>query len=285
MDTTPPSGGGSSRSSRLEGTKDFIVTHPVAKHLLERQGKTVPINDGRKIALVLFGGTMCGVRGGGALLALDELGLNHAFDKIFTVSAGFGNASYFLADQVNLGASIYYEEMTGGSLVKPRRFWKILDVDQLMDICKNKKPLKPERILEQKTELFVRLVNARTGKREYLEVHSFSPEEYFDLFRAVITAPRVLGGKKTYVHGTPYHDTPFWGPDALGHVSQAISSDATDILIIYNHLSHQKRHLTDTRVLEILPDKEWRLGRLDINPERVRQAAHLMKEKVIKTFR
>jgi len=262
------------------------VNHPVVEHLLRRRGQAVPIEDGRKIALVLFGGTMCGVRGAGALLALHQLELTHAFDQLFTVSAGFANASYFLADQIELGLSVYYEEMTSGALINPFRLRMIVDADKLVKVCREVKPLQPERILASRSELFVRLVNAATGKREYLEVHNFRADEYFELFRAVITAPRVLGGKNIYLRGVPYHDTPFWGPDALGHINTALQSEATDILVIYNHRQHQKISFAgNERVLEVVPPPDWKLGRLETNPRRIREAASLMRNFVLELFR
>ncbi len=52
--------------------------HSVIRALSNRRGKCVPVNDGRKISLVLCGGLMTGVRSAGAMIALEELGLGRA---------------------------------------------------------------------------------------------------------------------------------------------------------------------------------------------------------------
>src|SRR4051812_20785555 len=88
-----------------------LFMHPVIAHLLERKGKAAPFNDGRSIALVHFGGIMTGVRGAGALVALDELGLTHAFDDIYATSAGFPNACFFLTNNIHMASKIYSENL------------------------------------------------------------------------------------------------------------------------------------------------------------------------------
>ena len=67
--------------------------HPVTKSILQRRGQSAPFRDEKKIGLVLFGGAMLGVGGGGAVSALEDLGLSEAFDEIYVVSAGLPNAS------------------------------------------------------------------------------------------------------------------------------------------------------------------------------------------------
>lgn len=82
--------------------------HPAIEHIAARRGKKVPIHDNRKIALVLMGGLMTGTRGAGAMIALEQLGLAHAFDFIYTASAGFPNACYMLTKNSRLGASVNF---------------------------------------------------------------------------------------------------------------------------------------------------------------------------------
>jgi len=87
--------------------------HPVIQHILQRKGVKVPVNDGRKITLVLFGGLMSSVRGASAMVVFQDLGLSYSFDSIYTVSAGFPNASYMLSGDTRLGTSIYYDDLSG----------------------------------------------------------------------------------------------------------------------------------------------------------------------------
>ena len=56
--------------------------HPVIENIYNRRNKKVPVKDGRKIVMLLYGGVMSGMRGSGALISLHQLGLAHAFDEI-----------------------------------------------------------------------------------------------------------------------------------------------------------------------------------------------------------
>src|SRR5580693_5441808 len=107
--------------------------HPVFDHIRARRGATRDatgsFNDGRKIALVLYGGIMLGVRGAGALRAFEETGLGNAFDEIYTMSSGFLNGLYFLSGQIADGLAVYSDEFSGKRFLNPRRFWKVADTD------------------------------------------------------------------------------------------------------------------------------------------------------------
>lgn len=121
------------------------MTHSVIKNILARKNFSVPINDGKKICLVLFGGIMISVRGAGALTELEKLGLAHTFDEIYSMSSGFLNASYFLADQMSLGTRAYYENFSGLKFLNPFRFWKLANIDYLMKVIRKIKPLNTKK--------------------------------------------------------------------------------------------------------------------------------------------
>src|SRR3989344_6231968 len=131
--------------------------HPVIEHLNNRRNKAVPINDGRKIALVSFGGTMTGINGAGAMIALEELGLSYAFDEIYAISAGFCNVSCLLSKQTNMGTSIYYEDLCSKTFFNLFRFWNVVNIDFLIHVLNNIKKLDVKKILNSKTRLFVKL--------------------------------------------------------------------------------------------------------------------------------
>src|SRR3989344_4546755 len=133
--------------------------HSVIEHILKRKNKNDPFNDGRHISLCLYGGAMRGIRGAAALLALDELGLNKVFNDIYTFSAGFPNASYFLSDNSNMGISIYHEDLVDKKFINFWKFWKVADIDYLINVMQEKKPLSIDKLFESRTNLYVRLKN------------------------------------------------------------------------------------------------------------------------------
>jgi len=255
--------------------------HPVIEHILARQGQQVPVNDGRKIALVLYGGGMSGVAGAGAMIALQDLGLTHAFDAIYTYSAGFANASYLLGDATRLGTSIYYEDLIGRRFINLWRFWRIMDVRYLVYVMKQIKPLPVARILQSSTELFIRLWNVGAGRTEYVEAHDFPPEQYLRLMAAA-TSLRHAGIGPTKLRDNHYEDYPF-SMDAPEHLSFVLDTDATDILVIYNRRNQQVDGVkASERLCEVIPDLYVR--NICINPNKLKCAAESMAKQIYQLF-
>ncbi|MFA6099009.1 MAG: hypothetical protein WCV50_05740 [Patescibacteria group bacterium] len=254
----------------------------VIENILARRGKKVPINDGRKIALVLFGGLITGVRGGGAIVALDELGLANVFDEVYVISAGLPNISYLLAGGTQLGISIYYQDLIGRRFINFLRFWKIVDIDYLISVFKNTKPLNVQNILNCQTKVYVALRHVQTDKIKYLEIHDYAPSAYFELLEATISIPYLHPGAVS-INGSRYMDVGNYNGGFL-HVQKAIDAGATDILVVYNN-REQKTHCFDNdSIFEILPDNDWELSRFETKPEVIIAAAEQMGSLVKKVF-
>src|SRR3990170_3981468 len=111
--------------------------HPVIRAIRGRMraGGRRPAGESpsSKLGLVVEGGGMRGVISGGALLAMDALGLAEAFDEVYAESAGAINGSYFLAGQAVLGSRIYFEDIANARFINPLRVRRILDLDFLVD--------------------------------------------------------------------------------------------------------------------------------------------------------
>jgi len=246
----------------------------------------VPVNDGRKITLVLFGGIMCGIRGIGALVALEELGLKNVFDSVYVISAGLPNISYFLDNKIRLAASVYYDDLSGRKFINPFRIWKIVETDYLMYLFQNtEKRIGPSSILSLSTRVYVGMQNIETKKIEYIEVHEINQDQYFSLLRAGVSVPFLHPGSTT-LHGKRYKDVgrSFTNSRASIHVRTAWESDATDILFIYNRFDqYRKRFAPSDRTFEILPPKNA-LGLFETRTDVLKSAAQEMGDLVKMTF-
>ncbi len=155
--------------------------HPVIANILKQKDKKEEEkNEDNKIALVLYGGIMSGVVGTGATSALEELKLTHAFDYVFTFSAGFANASYFLSHQASLSSSVYIDNLSGTQFINTKRFWNIVDIEHLMHILKNIKPLDVSKIFECNTKIILRIKNKSLGRVEFLTVDKSFKDTYFN---------------------------------------------------------------------------------------------------------
>jgi predicted patatin/cPLA2 family phospholipase len=258
--------------------KEQNKMHPVIEHLLERKNKKIPVKDGRKIALVLFGGAMAGIRGAGAMVALHELGLANAFDEMYTASAGFCNASYLLSGNPAEGTTIYYENLCGNQFINYLKPWRMVNIDHMINCAQNLKPLNIKKILASKTKLYARVDNISKNEESFLEAHDFPSKKYFELMRATTVIPYLSPGTVKIGH-YKYKDI-ITDDGWVNLLFDVLSSDLTDVLIIYNTPT-QYRHihkkvvtsLNKERVYEILPKASWKLSKLETNSKIIKQAA------------
>lgn len=258
--------------------------HPVIENIRARRGKKAPFDDGRKITLVLYGGIMLGARGAGALRGLEELGLGNAFDSIYTMSSGFLNGSYFLSGQIAEAVAMYPEEFSGKKFLNRKRFWKVADTDYLMRVLSEKRPLNVNAALANPTKLYAMMINADKGTQEYLEVHDYPPEEYFNMVRASASLPFV-GKGTTKIGGVRYRDI-FRDGNLSDMMNQVLGTDATDIFVLYNYpwqkeYVSKKTELTrqNLRAFEFCPCPEP-MSRFETSAERLRRTAELARTRM-----
>jgi predicted patatin/cPLA2 family phospholipase len=233
---------------------------------------------------------MTGARGAGALTALQELGLSDAFDSIYGTSAGFANACFFLAGDMHIGSSIYYEELCSKEFINLKRVWDIVDVDYVLDILKENKKLSYKKISTHHTDLYARLFNLVTKSTEYKKVNGLKAEEIERVMHAAISLPYLDPGSVD-IQNIKYMDA-----DAAKKKQEfkAIkeemeNSDATDILVIYNYYDQfeymRDAGLTDSdRIYQIVPYAEEKLSRVSNDPNKLRKASREMKEMVLSIF-
>lgn len=257
--------------------------HPVIEHLIARAGKSGPFSDGRRIALVLWGGIMRAVRGAGALVALETMGLNSAFDSIYAVSAGFPLGSYFLAGQTRLGTGLFYEELVSPKFLNRWRFWQGMEVPYLIAAMREGKPLDTDAVLTSPTRMHVRVVNVKTRELEYLEVHQVGKSAFWQLMHAAVSVP-ILHRHPAEIAGQNYIDTNLNGR-LSEHMRYVLDTDHTDILVIYNAAIQRRMNLAEkTRVCELCPAPAWRLSRFEDDPKALKAAGQQMADLACAAF-
>lgn len=257
--------------------------HPVLKNILDRKDKSVPIDDGRKISLVVFGGLMSGVTSAGGLKALQEMGLGKAFDEIYVISAGFPNACYFLAEdgrsEGSAGMSIYYEDLVSGNFINFRRPWKMVDIDYLVKIMKGVKRLDVSAIFKSSSKLFVGLWNINKKEVEYMDVKKLSPDTLHEVLRASMSIPFFNPGS-VKINGQKYKDIPLLRRSVkeinYRHVLQPLKSGPTDVLAITNYSDQLIKERLPAEVCVISPSEEWELGKFETNKKSLMLAAQRM---------
>src|SRR4051812_21645023 len=151
---------------------------------------------------------MRGVVAGGMVTALDELGLQSAFDLVVGTSAGALAGAFFLAGQTHMGTSIYYEDLTGREWLDYKRALRgspIVALDYLIDeLMVSHKVLDRSRILTSEVPFYA----VATRVPEYVPevLGDFRDED--ELMAALRASARIplVAGKPVSLRGRDYID-------------------------------------------------------------------------------
>jgi len=191
-----------------------------------RPGHRTP--DGRKLGLVIEGGAMRSVYSAGGAVALAHLGFSELFDEVYATSAGVMNASYFLANQPQVGITVYYDSCASRLFMNPLRVWKVLDIDYLFDqVVTKDKPLNVAKVLSSPSKFFVALIDKSTGDGIVVE-KTTTRTPLLRLLKAATSMP-VFYNRTVDVDGRPCMDGGLAIPFPLEH---AIANDCTDVLVL-----------------------------------------------------
>lgn len=196
-----------------------------------------PAHQDVKTALVIEGGGMRGAYAGGAVRALEKLGLTKVFDNVIGVSVGASAAAYFLARQAALGTTLFPEELTSKEFLARRRLLpfvegSFLNVDYLQDIfTTGDKRLDQAAIQNNRSRFHIGLTNIHAAQAEYVEV---TPERADDLVRLIQGSSAVPGASRLVaVNGVLYGDGSTTCKNPIGYAIETLG--ATDVLCINSH--------------------------------------------------
>jgi len=155
------------------------------------------------VIVYIGGGGMAGVYGAGVLKGINDLGLGKMIETIYAGSAGALDAAYFLSGQHDLGSSIYWEDLCDNFIfplhvflgtydlfinrfvrpLKDTEVRSVINIDYLLSIMSNIKPLNLETLATNKINLFVKLLNLRSGEVVYVRAQD---KCLMELFHAAI---------------------------------------------------------------------------------------------------
>ncbi len=181
---------------------------------------------------------MRGVVSAGMVTALDDLGLQQAFDVVYGSSAGACAAAYFLAGQARDGARLYYEAVNNRRFINLMRGLKrqaIVDLDLLFgEILPRQVPVNFEAIRQTGVELVVLAshVDGPHGEQGTVESVRFSQfDDAADLLGALHASSRmpILGGAPFTYRGMRYWDAAVIQPIPF---YAALDDDCTHIMVL-----------------------------------------------------
>lgn len=186
--------------------------------------------DGRT-AIILSGGGMRSAHGAGFLYALaTELGITTP-DIIVGTSGDAGNALYYATGQYESARRIWLEHLPHSRFLNPWRFWKMMDVDYLIDyVFKQQEPLDLKRLASTPIDWMIPITDYDTGRARYVtRADGFDP---YEVLRAAKAVPFFFG-KLVSIRGQRYIDGEV-GPTLHEHIETTLARGATRILVI-NH--------------------------------------------------
>ncbi|MBX4181378.1 hypothetical protein KW807_00755 [Candidatus Parcubacteria bacterium] len=177
-----------------------------------------------KIIMYLGGGAMSGCYGAGVLKGLYDQSGTSSIEAVYTGSVGALNAAYLLSDQVEIGPTIYFEDLQHGFIlpfnlfrgtldlvfnrfiyrIKEEKAHNVVNVNYICEIITTQKHLDFEKIRNNPIELYVKILNVETGEVEY---KSFKDHPNIDLLKAAIAIKPYFFGQVSidenmYVDGT-----------------------------------------------------------------------------------
>ncbi len=179
----------------------------------------------QKVILYLDGGAMRGIFGAGVVRRLQDSNIYDQIKAVYAVSAGAFNAAYFLARQTRDGEENVYLDYLAKGLISSEKFlpgliqrfinrffYKIppdkildtMDVDYVMEIIKEKIPLKVDFIKKQSIPFYIKLLDIESRETEYFLAQNHN---IFELLRAsTCMAPYTFASQKInnkyYLDGT-----------------------------------------------------------------------------------
>jgi predicted patatin/cPLA2 family phospholipase len=175
---------------------------------------------------------MRGVFTAGALCGLEALGARSAFDVIHGSSGGAVNAAYFLAGQVPLGTSIYYEDLNRREFIDFRRLLRgtALGLDYCFDeVVAVRKRLDLAAVRFHPTPLVTHVTDAETADPQSLSQHELDSDlELLRLLKASAAMPLVYR-KPIWLRGRRVVDGALFNPVPL---APALAQGTTDTLVL-----------------------------------------------------
>lgn len=122
----------------------------------------------QKLAIIIPGGGMLAGYSSGLLYTLITKYKLKNPDIYLGGSAGAVISCYGVAQQLEEGKNIWYNRLCDKKCINSKRFWKIFDVDYLIDkIVLEQEELNIKKIQNSEIEIFISAIDRESGKMKY----------------------------------------------------------------------------------------------------------------------
>ncbi len=209
--------------------------HPVLELISERMAAdSVPgeRTDGRRLALVIEGGSSRGTYSSGMVLALDELGVTPAFDAVYGSSAGALNGAWLLCGRSSTGVRTWWNPVVMRRIINPLHTLRgraVIDLEYLVhQVYSVLEPMDFPAILANPVTFHPLATDADTG--ESTDLHPFLDDvDAIKIALAASSCMPVLAGPPIPMAGRRFVDAGVAEPIPY---RTALAQGATDVLVL-----------------------------------------------------
>ncbi|MFT7615772.1 MAG: putative patatin/cPLA2 family phospholipase [Candidatus Woesearchaeota archaeon] len=185
----------------------------------------------KRLAIITSGGGMKCCWGAGVLLALKNKFAITNPDFLISASGSAGTSAYYLAKQYKDIKRIWTSGIVKKKAINPLRFWKVIDVNYVIDeIFKKEEPLDAKKVCQSKTILLTPCISRDTGAIKYFT--NKDKIDIFEMLRATKAIPIAFQmNPKVMIKNKAYCDSKLTS-EGVTHLKKAVELGAKRIIVI-----------------------------------------------------
>lgn len=217
-----------------------------------------------KTAWIFPGGAARAVYTAGVIYALGQMKVKNP-DIIIGCSGSAPTSICYVTGQYQTIPKVWLKYLSTKKFVNFWRFWKIVDVDYLIDFAiKKENPLEMEKVINSNIKIFFPLTDSKTGKIEYFS--NKSGNDLWEIIKAAVSVPfctNIFSLKGNTVNGKLFSDSPAATRFQI-HVKKAIKEGAGKIIVFDNwHPEDNNTNYFWSKLLTYARNSDYRKNQLN----------------------
>ncbi len=189
-------------------------------------------NDDARLVLLIEGGSSRGAYSSGMTVAIEQLGLVHAFDAVYGSSAGSLNGAWLLCGRADSSKHAWWDPAVMRTTINPMRALRrlpVVDTRHLVHtIYTQVMPMGFQDVLDNPVEFHPMATDALTGESADLHGLIHDVPSLQAALRASTAMP-LLAGPPVVIDGRPYVDA---GMSEMVPVRSALAQKATHLVVL-----------------------------------------------------
>jgi len=217
-----------------------------------------------KTAWIFPGGSARAVYTAGAIYALSTMEISKP-DIIIAASGSAPTSICFVTGQYKIIPAVWLESLSTKKFVNLFRFWKIVDVDYLIDdVVRRRNPLDMQKAAESRIIIYFPLTNSKTGEIKYFS--NKTGVNLWEVIKASVSVPiftNLFSVRGSKVNGQFFSDSSPASRFQL-HVKKAVEEGAKRIIVFDNwHSNDNPTTYFFSKLFALIRNSEFRNNQLN----------------------